>query len=493
MNVLTWPTDTIDLRPNFGLLMTCLDNSHNQKYWSLTEKNSHLNRKISTIHSNIFFEFAKKINLIKNSSNSFLDLKKAKGQIRTNVSDPSNNNNLNERSLCLQKILSFPLFKIHYLSKSFFHLKKESLTQSKNSNRSTVEFLESIDECNHLRVDFNYLHVECFKKDFEMRINEYNNNSESVESNLLRLNSTKLNKTQQNFRKNQTRKAQWARDFIKTQRLKRGECKKNSAFSSLTIKEQQAIYYQLRRTNSIKCQKKSIQTSTTKKEIPIKSHKLAYLLVFQIIFSEFLTLKFSFVFYLSFGFDIVTSLIAALTVEIFFMIFGSSSIGKFKALGFLLFIYSMFTVSYSIFTQDESLIRENNQKREKISNTREKLSSLKRVNRALLGQQEALLKDMEVYRANELITKGRANLAPEKALLLQKITSNQNEISKTVQSLNEIQKNKNTRFKRLGNISPKTWALMAFLGLIQILSAISLREVSTYFASVSKKTRRAYK
>jgi len=185
MNILTWPTLTIDLRPNYGPLVgfSYLHQKRGKKY-----NESFLSSFKWKIYPNIrsiLLRFAKNTVLNKNKFNRKFLTKETKGQIRANASDPSSNNNLNERSLCIQNILYFPFIEIYYLSKFFL------LQLQKNSNYSIIEFSKSIGEWISLLIGFNNSQIECFKKDFEMRTNIYKNNSKSVRSKTSKLNLTR--------------------------------------------------------------------------------------------------------------------------------------------------------------------------------------------------------------------------------------------------------------------------------------------------------------
>jgi hypothetical protein len=290
-------------------------------------------------------------------------------------------------------------------------------------------------------------------------------------------NSTKTqqNSTVLNF--NSTKLSEWAKLFIKNNQLTQSNLKNSSQFKNLNLKQKQAIYYQLRKkTPKINKFSKSSKT----KEVEKTGFNLALLSMIPVFFSEYLILTFSYLFYVGLGFSFEVACISALCVEFFYMLSSSSDRVQLKILRWVIFAYSAFTVCFATYSNDSQFKNYRNLQTKTIFELESQLLQQKKISKSLLKRETGLLADMEVYRKNEMITLGRSRLAGEKAQIHSAMSQNQNKTESLISKINLEKKSQLSRgafsIDNLKLIEVKTWSVMAFLILIQLLSSICTNE-----------------
>jgi hypothetical protein len=185
---------------------------------------------------------------------------------------------------------------------------------------------------------------------------------------------------------------------------------------------------------------------------------------------------------------------AAASVELFFMLASGLSKIRFQTLRWIIFLYSAFTVCYSTYISDPKIIDFKNHEQQLLLNLNKQLNQHQFVSKSLWKQQDGLLADMEVYRKNELISVGHNKLASEKAQLKKSIELNEVKIANISSKISEITLAEINRGvfspKNLLLIEVRTWSVMAFLILIQLLSSVCMNEFSKSLKSRTKKRKR---
>lgn len=384
-----------------------------------------------------------------------------------------NTTNLRRGQACLRSILTS--------SHSFFYYNfQQNLNLIKklnvNATYSTFDYKKSKLELSLVLfefVDFIFSRVESVKKGLNMRL-------QLIEGQLSDKTQQKLNKNSNNstdFQKKSRNLAAWSKDFIKKNRLNQKNLKVKTCFQTLSKKEKQAIYYQLRKKS-----KKRIETSRVVNTKNVLNLKLALLLIVPVVLSEILILNFSFQFYEALGFTAFIGACCAIVVELFYMLTNSYNKTFFKLLRAPIFIYSILTVCMSSYLSDESLKAFKGSKFAEIETLNEQLSVEVELKKNALEGLKSINEDMNVYRSHDLVSKGIEKLKSEKQYLRKKLDA-------SILKIESIQKNiliKKENLKNLGdfsqeslkNVSFKTYAVIVFLVLIQFLSGIFASEIS---------------
>ena len=291
-----------------------------------------------------------------------------------------NATNLQERPVCLKEIISPP----HSYSHQFFHFLEKNLYSAKSKLYSAFDSFESPVEWSSLIVDSSIHSVEYLKKGANMQTLVYESLLSSVDSTHSIQESTSLNRTQQNY-------AQWAREFINTHRLKRGECKNITAFQKLPKSKKQAIYYQLRKNQDLEKKISRPRTSEllqssqslfkkSKKRGVITNSKLlkdsTKLVLFILI--EAAILNFSHNFYLKMGLGILWAWAFAFLIEATFTVLTGEKQLSLKLLRIAIFFFSAFTICYSTYVNDPFLQSRISWKESEITSQKSRISELER-------------------------------------------------------------------------------------------------------------------
>ena len=221
--------------------------------------------------------------------------------------------------------------------------------------------------------------------------------------------------------------------------------------------------------------------------------KLASFLMVPTFITEYITLTFACLFYLNLGFSISISILAALCVELFFMMASGSNKILLQSLRWVIFAYSAFTVCHSTYVSDPKIQLLKTSDNTNIKRLEFQLQKQIDLSKTLKRRQEGLFADMEIYRKNELITKGRAQLAEEKRQLARELLQNDRkieEISSKITALSSTQINRGIFSKEsLKLVEVRTWSVMIFLVLIQLLSSVCTNEFFHSYRNYKRKRR----
>src|SRR5690606_32679506 len=121
--------------------------------------------------------------------------------------------------------------------------------------------------------------------------------------------------------------------------------KTNDFFKTLSMKQKQAIYYQLRKKEKIKDRGVSEEKISSPKEgLPFF---MAVLLLAPLAVTEYQILKFGADFYQVFGFSLMLARMASATMEMFFMFTRGSADKQTQKIGWVIYLFSIFTIGYS--------------------------------------------------------------------------------------------------------------------------------------------------
>ncbi|MCB9063268.1 MAG: hypothetical protein H6622_17215 [Halobacteriovoraceae bacterium] len=448
------------------------------------------------------------------------DNRKKQGSEKTAIfSNPLNNTNLSWRPVCLQTIVVSQISKIQ---NHFFHYlnRLTNFLLNFKSSFSTIESSNSKFEALFRVVSFfEYMNfpVERPAKDLDMRMDDYKGQLSGFDSNILYLDSTKLNKTQQDSNDFQVNLASWAREFIKIQKLTKENLKHSSDFKRCSTRQKQAIYYQLRKKEtrnqkknrgeislnflpfkiSFKAKRKSkTQTKVTKAILTRESLKA---LIF--IGIEAIVLYLSHSFYFQFGFNKLLSWGSASVVEGSYTILsGSQSLGL-KALKWLVFIYSAFSVSYSSFVNDPAL-----KKKLDLSNDRiiRKQAQIARINKDLNSAREdkAVIRQAEKgYIEYGKITKGLKNLEVPKRQADETISRLNSELIKAKEELDNLQARNSVKkvftWENFKSLETKTHSFILLMLLLQVISSSFISSICStlrsYFIQKEKLNKKKNK
>ena len=293
----------------------------------------------------------------------------------------------------------------------------------------------------------------------------------------------------------------WAKEFIQENNLKVQNFSKQPCFKLLNQKKQQAIRYQIRKQQTFSNSDKKILNSRfnfSKKGRGVLDIKLASFLIVPTLITEYIVLTFSYLFYLNLGFSVSISILAALCVELFFMMASGSNKVLLQSLRWVIFAYSAFTVCHSTYVSDPKIQLLKSTDNTSLKHLEFQLQKQIDHSKTLKRRQEGLFADMEIYRKNELVTKGRAQLAKEKAQLSRELLQNEQKIellSNKIAAINTTQINSSIFSKdSLKLVEVRTWSVMIFLVLIQLLSSVCTNEFFHSYRTFKRKrkTRKPY-
>ena len=415
--------------------------------------------------------------------------KRVENRRRTSVAlttlAPLNNTNLIRRPVCLKHILFpyLPPFQ-SFLLTNF----KRQLLQIDNSNGSSQGKSDSLFfQIFHLKRVGECLNSwgESLKKDSIMKhLNIIEGEQGEFHSNFTNShNFSSMVTSDQNLSN-----AKWAKIFIKENKLTNENFLKNTAYKNLPRgKRKKAVYDQLR-NKALKNKVVQIGPQTNKKQ----SSLLSISLILPVIFSEIILVTASYGFYRVIGFNNVEAILSALSVELFFMLLASQKSFVLRASRFLVLTYSVFTVSYYSIETDERV------RGEKILNQKELraldnlIDTNQRKYQELLGINGALLRDKAIYQKHERVTQGQK-------LLESKFEKNSIAIENTVSELTRLQEQKlnlsrrshsNGFMEKLSLAGVKTFALIGFYFVIQVLTAICSPQIFNSIRNISFKKKR---
>ena len=290
----------------------------------------------------------------------------------------------------------------------------------------------------------------------------------------------------------------WAKEFIQKNNFKVQNFSKQSCFKLLDQKKQQAIRYQMRKQQSSTDKPKlnsrfNISFKLLSKSRGVLDIKLASFLMIPTLITEYIVLTLSYLFYLNLGFSISISILAALCVELFFMMASGSNKVLLQSLRWVIFAYSAFTVCHSTYVSDPKIQLLQNSSNTSLQHLEFQLKKQIDHSKTLKRRQEGLFADMEIYRKNELVTKGRGQLAKEKLQLARELLQNEKkieEISSRIATINTAQINRDIFSEEsLKVVEVRTWSVMVFLVLIQLLSSICANEFFNSYRDYKRKKR----
>lgn len=398
---------------------------------------------------------------------------------------PLNNTNLYKRSVCLRKILFFSTKKIHrqLLSK----INKNRLLTVNNSNFEWTYSSFKLLTSQLMKNDHCLLDVEFPKEDKTVETTG-NKGTTTVElDNVLDFFQGHSTPTRQKRNNN----GQLARDLIKKYRLTRENIKHSEDFKNFPRTIKKAIYYQFSKEEKADTKEKSKARPKKKKGSQPLSFHVASLLMIPVFSSEILILNFSYEYY---DFPLVFAILAAVTVELFFMITSGSPKAIIRFLRVPIYIFSIFTVCYSTYQNDHKIRDFSARSMDQINFLKQELEENKNRVSLLKTQLKGVFKDMEVYRANEMVTKGRRELASEKKDLNTQIKST-NDVIRSLREKIALEENKNinrSAFSKenLGLVEVKTWAIMVFFMIIQFLSSLCTQLFCESYRYKFKKKKR---
>lgn len=356
-----------------------------------------------------------------------------------------------------------------FKQKFFFEFKEQKL----NINLAIFSFAEFRKK--ELRMDFRVIEGGL--------ASEFQQNSTNIQ--LKNKNSARIYSSRKKF----------ALDFIKKSEIKLSNLSKNEDYKYLSKNEKDAIRYYLKKDEYYAQDKKiKIRKKKTKKNRGSLDIRIAVSLLIPVIFSEYIILTFSYLFYLSLGFSISISIVAATSVELFFMITSGSKKLLFQSLRWLIFSYSAFTVCYSTFINDPQVTSLKKTIILELKHLEFRLNQQKKISSSLEIQQQQITADMDVYRRNEMVTLGRKRLSKEKKLIKKSITLNENKIESLMEKISALKQSqlKKGPFSKenIDLVEIRTWSVMFFLTLIQLLSSICTNEFSHSFRKFAQKKKR---
>jgi hypothetical protein len=296
---------------------------------------------------------------------------------------------------------------------------------------------------------------------------------ENVEFLETQQNSTKLNRTQQKIKK--IRRSEWAKRAILKNNLKSQTFSKTTFFKSLSLKDQQAIRYQMRKV-------KDYSISTEKKE---KVRKLPFslqaLTLTPIALTEMMVISLSSQFYLLLGLSGQHALSFAIAAEIFFML--SSAIAKtspkFKAMSCLFLAYSIFTVAYSTYRNDSAVkdfvFAKNQEQKQKVLAANSILAQAEKRLHEARKKKDDLQKSLDVYIRHEQVTRGYKLLGERlKNAEIERLTaySSLQEVTKQRAKLKNYNHVEIFSLPVLKVVNVSTWILIIGFILLQVSTAL---------------------
>lgn len=310
-------------------------------------------------------------------------------------------------------------------------------------------------------------------------------------------NSANFDFFQQNSPRPYTKRKDFSKNFIREHKLTLANCSKNKEFLELSKNEKSSIRYYLHKKDQVKQRTKQKKPKTNKQSRGVLGLKLTSFLMLPTFMAEALILSFSYLFYISLGFNQLLAITSAFCVEFFFMATSGGQKATFQALRWLIYAFSVFTVTFSIYVNDPKVKEYNEGLTNKLSHLSGQLHIQKEHLKDLHGQRIGLAADMEVYRRNELITKGRKQLSKEKEQLRVDISDTQLKITSLMDQISNLKASKaNTgtfSWSYLKRVEIQSWSLIIFLALIQFLSSVCTSEfgksLTKYITKNKHKTR----
>lgn len=403
--------------------------------------------------------------------------------------DLLNTINLTGGQSCLQTIVVSQFFKIYHqfsnLKQRTFHSFSVQIHQNFSWPNLTDLF------CIELNINSaQYQVAEFLKKELKMDFRVI----EGGLSDKFQQNSAEIQPGINNSAKKYSSRKDFALSFIKKTKVNLTNFSSHEAYKFLSKNEKDAVRYYLKKDDSYSKElapKKTTKKKTKKREV--LELKTASVLMIPVICSECIILTFSYLFYMDLGFSLAISLMAAISVEIFFMASSGSTKLFLRSLRWVIFCYSAFTVSYSTYIKDPKILSYKQSNLEVIKGLEYRLRKKRNYSASLEKQQAAILADMEVYRKNELVSKGRAKLAGEKNLLRTEVIKTDSEISSLINQINLMKENNTKRSvfskENMQLVEVRSWVVMFFLTLIQFLSSIFTSEFCTSFRNYKKKNK----
>ena len=417
--------------------------------------------------------------------------------------NPLNTTNLilQRRSECLLAILLVLNFKRHSIIQKISVFLKNLIRPPLGliNNFSNFESICSTVErllLNLSLVGPSVVKFESLHKDLKMHNSDQQGSLIPQNSNLLKFISINSNHNQGKLTSN----AQKAKDFILQHRLTKETIKHSAAFKDLDPRLKQSIYFQLRKQEPLSQNPglANLPSITGHRAIAKKSKtppslKSASLLMIPTILAECLLLTFSYLFYLELGFSFGLACCAALCVELFFMLASGSKKMLLQTLRWIIFGYSAFTVSYSTYINDPNIKSAAKQSEQQMAHLEYQLEQQKQVANNLMQKQQALMADLAVYRQHNLVTRGRGVLSKEQDFIANGIKENQLAITALISQIGDLKQaqigHSVFAFANLKVVEMRTWVVIMFLALIQLLSSICTNEFANSYRNYQSKRK----
>jgi len=435
------------------------------------------NEKVKTLPNiNIQFnEFAISTNWLQN---------RREGRIAPTILPPLNDTNLRRRPVCLKSILSPYLTAFQaFLSQEYLGKNLQKFKQYDSLEKVGDSFL-----CKTLASQSNNFHFfssgESLKKEDAMKhLSIINNAGGEFHPNFTLDHQEEEGGLDYSTESN----SKWAKVFIRKNRLTVDNFLNQAAYKNLPKgKRKRAVYDQLRN------RRKKDQEQLVKKPVGPRSRLFAFSLSLPILCTEIIILTASFGFYKTIGFSFVEAVLAALSVELFFMLLAGQRQFLMKVGRWLIFLYSVFTIAYFNINSDQNVRAISEKGRgEELKIVESLLHAHKSNHSELVRRNNSLLKDKSIYQKHEKITLSRKNLGAEFARLEKKISASLEEITRLNRRKIELSLAADPSLtKKLEVAGVKTYSLIAFYFVAQLLTAICSTQVLEIFRNTKYKKKR---
>ncbi|GEM_PF-6453720 len=304
----------------------------------------------------------------------------------------------------------------------------------------------------------------------------------------------------------------WAKQFITQHHITKDTFSKIPQFAELSKPKKQAIYYQLRK-GRVGTPKAGHTVAFKPKTRPNLNKRpahtpmgldLATLSMLAVISGEIILLSFAYHFYLEIGFSFMMAILAALSIEVFYIITSGATKTGLRLLKYPIYAYTIFTACYSLYINDPKLMAYNTQYESQINLLKSQAEQQKQISTSLHGQLNSALADMSVFRERGLVSRGRAAVAEEKRQLQTKIEDSESKTQKIQSQIMALEAKAGLAhstsvfsFEKVRLIEVRTWSIIGFLALMQLLSSVFINEfaksVRAYFQGRKKIKRIAIK
>lgn len=408
--------------------------------------------------------------------------------------DLLNSTNLTWRPVCLSTILVFDFSKIQ---QHFHQAEKFLFPENLSQFRQLKSFLATAKNFLSQGIEINFGLAQLYPAKFLERI--LNMRLTIVNGGEKGRTLSQIYPENKNLSRNYLSQKKFICEVIQKENISLENFKSHPIFSTLSKNEKNLFRYHLKKLSP------SFETVTpvlkrkkaSQKRKGVVNFKVASLLMLPVLFSEFIILTFSYLFYIDLGFKLPIALMAAFSVELFFMATSGSTRKFLQVLRWVIFAYSAFTVCYSTYANDPKIKALDSSKSQSLKGLEYQLAQKKKTSKALLKQQAGIFADMEIYRKNELVSKGRQNVAKEKAEVREAIVKNNHEIVTLISGITQMKLShaNHSMFSKenLTLIELRSWCVMVFLALIQLLSSVCTNEFCHSLRDFQKKRKRKFK